>query len=192
MPQQSTRVMPISSTERRLSVIPPFLSEGKNEGPTCTPSEQIKSTNPKFCAKVSIVESTRNPKCAARMPTKNTKVIPRDILPIFIFASISPMAQTRQMAIMVCMSDGVQKTSLIQSIIAQKGMSFAQPPNMGRGRFAYIPIKEPTSRPLFCRVQRSVMLCKYHIAKGTANLCLCNFRLQCATIGCPRVRPTPS
>ncbi len=47
------------------------------------------------------------------------------------------------------MSDGVQKTSLIQSIIAQKGMSFAQPPNMGRGRFAYNPIKEPTSRPLF-------------------------------------------
>lgn len=30
-------------------------------------------------------------------------------------------------------------------------MSFAQPPNMGRGRFAYIPIKDPTSIPLFAQ-----------------------------------------
>lgn len=47
------------------------------------------------------------------------------------------------------MSDGVQNTSLIHSIIAQKGKSLPQDPNTGRGRFAYNPIKEPTSRPLF-------------------------------------------
>ena len=101
----------------RLSLMPSFLNDEKNPGPTCSPSVYIYSMSPKFCASVSICGSICTPKWPAMIPVKKTKVTPRDIPNIFMLPKASPVAQMSERTSTACMNVCWVNSSVNQFIV---------------------------------------------------------------------------
>ena len=65
-------------TASMFSVIPPFLKEEKNDGPTCRPMQNTNKIKPNSRMKCKMCISPVNPKCPIRIPVKRTNVTPSD------------------------------------------------------------------------------------------------------------------
>ena len=79
--------MPTASMFR---VIPPFLKEEKNDGPTCRPIQNTNKINPNSRIKCKMCVSPVKPKCPIRIPVKSTNVTPSDIPKILILPKSTP------------------------------------------------------------------------------------------------------
>ena len=118
MPSATTIFSATMPTASMFSVIPPFLKEEKNDGPTCRPMQNTNKIKPNSRMKCRMCISPVNPKCPIRIPVKRTNVTPNDTPKTLILPSSTPTDITNAYRQTICATDvGSQRRLSNQFIV---------------------------------------------------------------------------
>ena len=94
MPSATTMFSNTMATASAFSLMPPFLNDEKNDGPTCKPMQNTNKIRPNSRRKCRMCVSAVKPKCPIRIPVNNTKVTPSEMPKNLILPSNTPTEMT--------------------------------------------------------------------------------------------------